>query len=151
MVCKALCTVHPFYATLTSEELSNLRFSLDIAERELADAADTVSAFTAVDGAVVMTTALRVAGFGTEILLEEAKPASVYLTDNWWQSDDNSELDSESFGMRHRSATRFVGATTDTFAIIASQDGRVSFCWKSEDRVLLKRDVNISNPNMPGA
>lgn len=135
----------------TTEQVADLRFALDIAERELADAAETISAFTAVDGALVMTTSLRVCGFGAEIQLQNVEPCTVYETDSWMHSKDSRQLDSESFGMRHRSATRFVGATEDTCAIIASQDGRVSFCWKRDGRVLLKRDVSTTNPNMPSA
>ena len=132
-------------------EIGELRFHLDLAERDLADAADTISSFTAVDGAVILSTSLRVLGFGAEILLQDAPPCTVYETDDWMHTDDARKVDSESFGMRHRSATRFVGATIDTCAVIVSQDGRVSFCWKQGDRVLLKRDVNTSNPNIVGA
>jgi hypothetical protein len=58
------------------------------------------------------------------------------------------EVDSESFGMRHRSALRCVGMADATAAFVTSQDGRVSFFWKQDGRVLLKSHVNTANPNM---
>ena len=57
-------------------------------------------------------------------------------------------MDSESFGMRHRSAIRCVAGAEGTAAFIVSQDGTVTFCWKQGSRVLLKRNVNTANPNM---
>jgi DNA integrity scanning protein DisA with diadenylate cyclase activity len=60
-------------------------------------------------------------------------------------------VDSESFGMRHRSALRCVGVTDHTAAFVVSQDGQVSLFWKQDGRVLLKRNVNTANPNMIGA
>jgi DNA integrity scanning protein DisA with diadenylate cyclase activity len=60
-------------------------------------------------------------------------------------------VDSEEFGMRHRSAIRCVAVAERTAAFVVSQDGTVTFCWKQGGRVLLKRDVNTANPNMVGA
>ena len=59
-------------------------------------------------------------------------------------------IDSESFGMRHRSALRCVAAAEDVAAFVVSQDGTVSFFWKQGGRVLVKRGVTIANPNMGG-
>jgi hypothetical protein len=52
--------------------------------------------------------------------------------------------------MRHRSALRCVAFAEGTAAFVVSQDGTVSFFWKQGDRVLVKRGVTISNPNMAG-
>ena len=59
-------------------------------------------------------------------------------------------VDSESFGMRHRSALRCVAFAEGTAAFVVSQDATVSFFWKQGDRVFVKRGVTISNPNMAG-
>jgi DNA integrity scanning protein DisA with diadenylate cyclase activity len=59
-------------------------------------------------------------------------------------------VDSESFGMRHRSALRCVGVTDQVAAFVVSQDGQVSLFWKQDGRVLMKRNVNTANPNMIG-
>jgi hypothetical protein len=60
-------------------------------------------------------------------------------------------VDVESFGMRHRSALRCIGAADGAAAFVVSQDGTVTFIWKQDGRLLLKRNVNTSNPNMVGA
>jgi hypothetical protein len=53
--------------------------------------------------------------------------------------------------MRHRSAIRCVATASNTAAFVVSQDGGVTFMWRQEDRVLIKRNVNTANPNMVGA
>jgi len=53
--------------------------------------------------------------------------------------------------MRHRSALRCVAVADHTAAFVVSQDGTVSFFWKEDGKVLLKRNVNTANPNMVGA
>lgn len=122
------------------------------AERELADAADAVGRLSAVDGALVLSSALRVSGFGAEIVLDAAPPISAHeVSGDPLRSKQWPAVDSEGFGMRHRSAIRFVAATSDAVAFVVSQDGTVSFCWRGKDGVCLKRNVNIANPNVPGA
>jgi hypothetical protein len=122
------------------------------AEDDLADAADLVATLTAVDGAVVLRADLRVVCFGTEIVLDAALPLKAYeASGGIRRSADWPVVDSESFGMRHRSAIRCVAAAERTAAFVVSQDGSVTFCWKQGGRVLLKRDVNTANPNMVGA
>ncbi|HUL74815.1 MAG TPA: hypothetical protein VLT86_17010 [Vicinamibacterales bacterium] len=121
------------------------------AEADLADAADLISRWSAVDGAVVLGSDLRVLGFGAEIVLDAAKPVKAFevsgaLSDGaTWPS-----VDSESFGMRHRSALRCVAVAERTAAFVVSQDGTVSFFWKQGGEVHLKRDVNTANPNVIG-
>lgn len=136
----------------SAEILAKLQLSLVAAERELCDAAETIATLSGVDGALVLTSALRLVGFGAEILLEEASPVKVFeVIGDALLDKKRDELDSESFGMRHRSAVRFVGAITSAVAFIVSQDGTVSFCWKQDGKVYIKRGVNTSNPNMAGA
>jgi DNA integrity scanning protein DisA with diadenylate cyclase activity len=65
-------------------------------------------------------------------------------------SDTLPTVDSESFGMRHRSALRCVGVSEHVAAFVVSQDGQVSLFWKQDGRVLMKRNVNTANPNMIG-
>jgi hypothetical protein len=122
------------------------------AEEQLGDAADLVARLTAVDGALVLTSDLRVLGFGAEIVLDTAVPITAYevvgnpdLAETW------PEVDSQSFGMRHRSALRCVSVSNGVAAFVVSQDNSVSFIWKKGRRVLLKKNVNTSNPNMVGA
>ncbi len=121
-------------------------------ERDLSDAVETIAAFSKVDGALVLTSDLRVLGFGAEIQLELASPTKVLEVIGETLSPKNvHELDSESFGMRHRSAVRFVGATPCAVGFVVSQDGTVSFTWSKDGAVYIKRGVNIANPNMAGS
>ncbi|HEX5214785.1 MAG TPA: hypothetical protein VFV98_04950 [Vicinamibacterales bacterium] len=132
--------------------LSHLQNTTLIAEEDLADAADLAARLSAVDGALVLTSDLRVLGFGAEIVLDAAQPISAYdVTGHLRRADPKPEVDSESFGMRHRSALRCVAMAKDAAAFVVSQDGTVSFCWKQDGHVLLKRHVNTANPNMVGA
>lgn len=128
--------------------LQNAAFA---AEEDLVGAAEVIAGLTAVDGALVMTTDLRVLGFGAEIVLDAAEPVIAYEAGGPAQTRDQwPTVDSESFGMRHRSALRCVGVTTQVAAFVVSQDGQVSLFWKQDGRVLLKRNVNTANPNMIG-
>jgi hypothetical protein len=121
------------------------------AEVDLADAADLVARLTAVDGAVVIGSDLRVLGFGAEIVLDAAAPIQAFeVIGNNYLPSQWPPVDSESFGMRHRSALRCVGVADQTAAFVVSQDGSVSLFWKQGGKVLLKRNVNTANPNMGG-
>jgi hypothetical protein len=130
----------------------HLRNATYVAEEDLADAADLAARLTAVDGALVLTTDLRVLGFGAEIALDASTQVQAFEVDGAVRRPDRwPAVDAESFGMRHRSALRFVAVTDDAAAFVVSQDGTVSFFWRQDGRVLIKRNVNTSNPNMVGA
>jgi hypothetical protein len=136
-------------STVPDAALSHLQDAAFAAEESLADAADVVAGLSAVDGALVLTSDLRIPGFGAEIVLDAAVPVAVYqAAAHFSRAGLGPEVDSESFGMRHRSALRCVGVAEATAAFVASQDGRVSFFWKQDGRVMLKTNVNTSNPNM---
>lgn len=120
-----------------------------VAEEDLADAADLAARLSAVDGALVVRTDLAVLGFGAEIVLDAARSVEAFeVTGHPLRGGDWPAVDSESFGMRHRSALRCVATATGAAAFVVSQDGTVTFMWKQDGRVLLKRNVNTSNPNM---
>jgi hypothetical protein len=132
--------------------LPHLQNATYVAEEDLADAADLASRLTAVDGALILSSDLRVLGFGAEIVLDAARPVTAYMVDGNARTRDRwAAVDSESFGMRHRSALRCVAVAEDTAAFVVSQDGVVSFFWRQDGHVLVKRNVNTSNPNMVGA
>jgi hypothetical protein len=122
------------------------------AEEDLADAADLVAGLSCVDGAVVMTSDLRVLGFGAEIVLDAAMPVKAFEASGGVRTSVQlPEVDSESFGMRHRSAIRGVAVAESAAAFVVSQDGTVTLCWKQGTSVFIKRNINTSNPNMVGA
>lgn len=134
------------------EALSPLQNAAFVAEEDLADAADLVARLGSVDGALVLRADLRLIGFGAEIVLDAARPVTAYeITGRQNGGEESTAVDSESFGMRHRSALRCVAVADGAAAFVVSQDGTVSFFWKQGGRVLLKRNVNTANPNMIGA
>jgi len=136
-------------ATVPDAAIVHLQTAAFAAEESLADAADVVASLTAVDGALILTSDLRVPGFGAEIVLDAAVPVTAYhVVGSPERAATMPAVDSESFGMRHRSALRCVGQAQSTAAFVVSQDGRVSFFWKQDGRVLLKSNVNTANPNM---
>jgi len=137
---------------LTGEHsLLHLQNAAFAAEEDLVGAAEVVAGLTAVDGALVLTADLRPVGFGAEIVLDAAEPMTAYEAMGLSQpSEAWPTVDSESFGMRHRSALRCVGVSEDVAAFVVSQDGQVSLFWKQDGRVFMKRNINTANPNMIG-
>jgi Probable sensor domain DACNV len=122
-----------------------------VAEDALADAAELTARLSAIDGALVVSTDLRVLGFGAEIVLDAARPVAAYeVTGHPQRQSAWPAVDSESFGMRHRSALRCIAVADDAAAFVVSQDGSVSLFWKQDGRVLLKRGVTTANPTMAG-
>jgi hypothetical protein len=126
--------------------LPHLRNATYVAEEDLADATDLAARLTAVDGALVLTSDLRVLGFGAEIVLDATRPVTAFqVTGHARRGADWPAVDSEGFGMRHRSGLRCVAVAQNAAAFVVSQDGTVSFFWQQDGRVLMKRDVNTSN------
>lgn len=136
---------------VSDSALSHLQDATLIAEEELGTAADLTARLSAVDGALAISSDLRVLGFGAEITVDASRQVVAYEVAGHPQRGETwPAVDSESFGMRHRSALRCVAAADRTAAFVVSQDGVVSFFWKQGDRVLLKRGVTIANPNLTG-
>lgn len=134
------------------EGVSHLKNATFVAEEDLADAADLTARLSAVDGALVLRTDLAVLGFGAEIVLDAKQTVDAYeVTGHPLRSGNWPKCDSESFGMRHRSAVRCIAHVDHAAAFVVSQDGGVTFMWKQDGRLLLKRNVNTANPNMVGA
>lgn len=131
--------------------LSHLKNATFVAEEDLADAADVTARLSAVDGALVVRSDLAVLGFGAEIVLDATQPLEAFeVTGQPHRGRAWPAVDVESFGMRHRSALRCIAAAEGAAAFVVSQDGTVTFVWKQDGRLLLKRNVNTSNPNMVG-
>jgi hypothetical protein len=133
-------------------ELTHLHDATLIAEEDLANAVDLTARLSAIDGALILGSDLHILGFGAEIVGDASAPVRAYEVAGHAQRGQTwPAIDSESFGMRHRSALRSVATAEGTAAFVVSQDGTVSFFWRQGDRVLVKRGVTIANPNMGGA
>ena len=132
--------------------VSHLKNATFVAEEDLADAADLTARLSAVDGALVLRADLTVLGFGAEIVVDAAQTVDAFeVTGHPLRNGNWPSVDSESFGMRHRSAVRCIAMSEGSAAFVVSQDGTVTFMWKQDGRLLLKRNVNTANPNMVGA
>ena len=86
-------------------------------------------------------------GFGAEILLNNVKRSKVYTVNDALEGL-KEEGDSESFGMRHRSAMRLCGATTGLAIFVVSQDGGVSLVWNDKGNSCYKSGIQTTNANM---
>ena len=87
-----------------------------------------------VDGAVVLTKAFEVLGFGGEISGELPGVVSVRRALDL-EGDEFEEEFTQSVGTRHRSAYRLALAVPDALAIVISQDGAVRFVKNHHDAV----------------
>jgi hypothetical protein len=103
-----------------------------------------VASLTAVDGAVLMTSRLRVLGFGAEItgVSPDAFTLKEALTPDALEVRD---ISSERFGTRHRSAMRFCSKVEDCLALVVSQDGPARAIKRVGEHVMLWNDVTLSD------
>ena len=100
-------------------------------EQKLHQALRLLGGLTAVDGAVVMTTDLKILGYGAKL-----KAAAKGLEVREWLPfrDDPEEPMSlqEIGGTRHQSAAQFVSQHPETIVLVASQDGRITIFCRGE-------------------
>lgn len=107
------------YQTLMDTELSDLDEALFEFAHFLAD-------LMAVDGALVVTQALELVGFGAELRYEAPNLRSVrHALDLEGEIWANEPLDN--VGTRHRAVYRFCKGYPNCLAIVVSQDGSVQF------------------------
>jgi hypothetical protein len=88
------------------------------------DAARFIASLTAVDGAVVLTDALRIIGFGAEVtaIFSGGDKVNIAYTA---EANETKAVRFEDYGTRHRSAFRFVASMEPSVGFIMSQDGGV--------------------------
>lgn len=128
-------------------EINQIDSLMEISLRKLAEASKFIGGLSGTDGAIVMHTDLHLEGFGAEILLDKAKPSDVYEVNDPMKKD-RRKLDSEQFGMRHRSAMRLCASVSDLVVFVVSQDGGISLIWNDDGEVCFKSGVNTTNANM---
>ena len=129
------------------KELKILYSELIEAEKKLAEDCTFIGQLSATDGGILLKSDLALEGFGTEILLDKSKRSMVYKI-NQSIARENEELDSEQFGMRHRSAIRLCANTSDVVVFVISQDGVTNLVWSSDGKVYFKPDIKTTNMNM---
>lgn len=100
-------------------------------DRDLAQVIDLVASLAAVDGAVVLTRSLELAGFGAEITVSGTPPENLEVEYGNHPSPLGKPPAASlaDLGMRHRSAYRFCREVPGTIAFVVSQDGGIQvFC-----------------------
>lgn len=129
-------------------EMRGIVHAVEGAQNQLNSAASLIAGLAGVDGAVWLGADLVCHGFGCEIITDSAPPVEAYTIEG--ARAKLRPLNSEDFGMRHRSALRLCGAMAGVAAFVCSQDGGVSLIWK-EHRKVFKRAVLPINSLLVGA
>jgi hypothetical protein len=117
-----------------------------LGQRERAGALNHVARLTAVDGAVVMTTALDVIGYGATIATGTTDAPRLRLLDPRKKTAEPVDVPfSILTGHRHKSAACFCAAQSGVgVAIVASQDGVLSLFGREADgAVLVVRPITV--------
>jgi DNA integrity scanning protein DisA with diadenylate cyclase activity len=132
---------------LRLQQLHLLDLELRSSSQRLAEASNFVANLSGTDGAIVMRTDLSLVGFGAEIMLEAIAARPVYEV---WEAGLRAgrALETEQFGMRHRSAMRLCAASKDVSVFVVSQDGAVSLVFSKENKVYIRRNITTVNANM---
>ena len=118
------------------------------ASDQLVEAIRLVAQFAGCDGAIVVTSDLRLVGFGVEIRAEMSNNCAVQEV-TFEFGDNGKDCDMEQFGMRHRSAIKLSSNLSDACILVISQDGPISGVWSKDGKVLVKKGVNLPNMNLP--
>ena len=115
------------YQTLTDARLSDL-------DEALFDFAHFLADLMAVDGALVVTRAFELVGFGAELRFDATNLKGVrHALDLEGEIWVNEPLDN--VGTRHRAVYRFCHGYPRCLAIVVSQDGSVQFVRKHNGAV----------------
>ncbi len=123
-----------------------LSSSVDTAEEVLLD----LARLAAVDGALVVTSGLRLVGFGAEIVATRSDEVEIVECLNVLRRECRP-LDPEQAGMRHRSAMAFCSRARSSAAIVVSQDGAASLVYSDEEKVKVFRGLSLTNVDMPAS
>ena len=115
------------YASLRGEELTTLRDAIF-------EMSQLIAALGEVDGAVVMTRAFEILGFGAEIIgdLPDVPHVARALD---LEAEDSVAESLIADGTRHRSAYRLCSRMPEALALVVSQDGGVRFVSKHRGEV----------------
>jgi hypothetical protein len=135
-------------STENDQQLNATFFNLLESEKRLAESCVFVGKLSGADGALVLTSDLSLLGFGTEIRLGKISADVKVYKIKQPMNDAHEELDSEQFGMRHRSAIKLCSQCDDIIVFVVSQDGGISLVWEKEGKVYLKSDIKTTNLNM---
>lgn len=106
------------------------------------DRVNYISALANVDGAIVITTRLRLLGFGAEIITED-KYLKMFTLAKDARCKSTIKQSINTYGTRHRSALRFCATNKRVCAFVISQDGGVRAVLRLMKDVVLWPDIKI--------
>jgi len=129
-------------------QLNATFFNLLDAEKRLAESCIFVGKLSGTDGALVLTSDFSLLGFGAEIRFEKVFTDVKVFKVKHSMDEALEELDSEQFGMRHRSAIKLCLQCDNIIVFVVSQDGEISLIWKKEGKVYVKSSINTTNLNI---
>lgn len=114
------------------------------AYEELVEATRFVARLAEVDGAIILSEDLCLLGFGGELSAEPIEGFAVFERIDEMRKADR-KLDIEQFGMRHRSAMKYVSQAPASRILVVSQDGPITAIWSEQNNVLIKKNAGIQN------
>jgi hypothetical protein len=135
-------------STENDQQINATFFSLLEAEKGLVESCIFAGKLSGADGALVLTSDLSLLGFGAEIRLEKISADVKVYKVKQPMDETHEELDSEQFGMRHRSAIKLCFQCDDIIVFVVSQDGGISLVWNNKGKVYLKFGIKATNLNM---
>jgi len=122
----------PYAVSPAFVELAHLTRDTEASHEELGPTIAAVAGLTAVDGAVLLTDAYELLGFGAKIARRKGSPRvdQVRLSEPVEGAAPAVVSTEQLGGTRHLSAAQFVHDQRDAVALVASQDGRFTvFEW----------------------
>lgn len=124
-----------------------LDLELRTASLRLMEAANFVANLSGTDGATVLRADLTLVGFGVEIAVKPRTSSPVFeiVGDSL---EVTRPLDSQQFGMRHRSALWLCAAAPDVVAFVVSQDGTVSLVFSRDGGVYVLPNLETHQVGM---
>jgi hypothetical protein len=102
-----------------------------------------IASLARVDGCVLLSSGLRVRGFGVEITCRKDPPAIFAAHDELGSKHKRRQLDFSQFGTRHRSMMRYCYLHAGSVGFVISQDGDVRAIMKLGNALVLWENVRL--------
>lgn len=117
---------------------------LDIEDsyNELIGAVRFVSSLTCVDGLVLMSPHLQVAGFGA-VINEKTLPPYICLSRSSRPSATKTKIDPKHFGTRHQSMFSYCLKHPDSLGFVVSQDGEIRAIKNVNGEVMMWENIKV--------